>query len=128
MKKNRKDKWSKQVGYFLLKKPLYKDTLVHIDVFYKDELIGYILVPYNLNCKSTHRFDIFNLNTSPLHKMLIGNIEFYGIKHKLPKQIIDIHLFNKSILTTEREVIFEKHKVIELGLIMAPPRYGHRLY
>lgn len=126
MNKKTKHKWSKQIGYFSLKKPLYKDTTVHIDVFYKDELIGYILIPYRLNCKSTHRFDIFNFDTSPLSKMIIGDIQFYGIKHKLPKQIIDIRLFNKSILTTEREVIFEKHKIVELGLVMAPPAYSRQ--
>ena len=120
MKKKKKHKWQKQIGDFLLKKPIYGQTQVFIEVYYKNELIGVAHFSY---IRKENTFLIKELDNA---FETIGLITFEGIHHRLPKKITDISLKHNhsKILIQKRQVILEKHKgikTIELGFSMTVP-------
>ncbi len=114
-KRKKKEKWSKQIGYFLLKKPFYGSTKVFIDVYYKNELIGNASLPFGYSYKEENN-NFFHINDITDYNRTIGRIYFEGKHHRLPKKITNVMLtYNENtILIQKRKVLIEKHKFISL--------------
>ena len=116
-KKNKpKENWLKQVGEFVFKRCIQSGIKrFNIDVYYKNELIGI------LNTNGTHwnqhfyKLSIYNNVDDTIFSAYrvgpIGEVSCIGISTKgLPKAITNVHLYENSMLVSNRTVLFEKYK------------------
>lgn len=116
-KKNPKRKWSKQCGDFLFKHCTKSDISFIIDVYFKNEIIGFLKTQLYIKNKDFYRLSIYkekffaNLSN---YGVLIGEAHCVGImKNGIPKQITHVNLTEKSILVSERMVLVEKYQSLE---------------
>lgn len=104
-KKNKpKKKWSKLCGYFLFKNTRFGPHGVIIDLYFKDELIGF--VHFTTLYKYDYRLTIYSSENSEI----IGEAECLGSLHGLPKKIKNIYIkhVSRTILAPKRKVLVEK--------------------